>query len=238
MQHSGLQEGEEAGRNKQLLILLMPMSHALYMLYLPAYYALPTTPSPSSYLSLKNSAQRPTSPGNWSPCSLPPKSCLPPTVRVTWQSTSLLFTLWTNLSPLQTSDPCISGWDLALMVRATGWTRQHWEDTGTLEIGTELWTLPWDSSPQWPSGGGSREINEAASELGLSTYFHCLKLACSTESSTAVITNPTLQMGSSDPEKESKHLIPRSERQSWIAKTSLCSSGSDYRHEENTQETT
>lgn len=65
-----------------------------------------------------------------------------------------------------------------------------------------------------------------------------LKLACSTESSTAVITNPTLQTGSSDPEKESKHLIPRSERQSWIANTSLCSSGSDYRHEENTQGTT
>ena len=65
-----------------------------------------------------------------------------------------------------------------------------------------------------------------------------LKLACTTELSTAVITNPTLQTGRSDPEKENKHLIPRSERQSWIANTSLCSSQSDYRHEENTQEIT
>lgn len=62
-----------------------------------------------------------------------------------------------------------------------------------------------------------------------------LKIACSTELSTAVITNPTLQPGSSDPEKENKHLITRSERQSWTANTSLCSPGSDYRHEENTQ---
>ena len=65
-----------------------------------------------------------------------------------------------------------------------------------------------------------------------------LKLACSTELSTAVITNPTRQTGSSDREKENKHLIPRSERHSWIANPSLCSSQSDYRHEENTQEIT